>query len=252
MIGRSDMTVEWGGAKRLQLIVCKVLQREAYFCAARSRNVVDIALMEQGLHDEPDRLRREVQKALECTHDIQGRPYDASLLGYGLCSNGVVGLGAEIPIVIPRAHDCITVLLGSKERYQEYFHSHRGVYWYSPGWIESGKQPSRERYEKLLGEYTQKYGADNAQYLMEVEQTWIKEYEWTTFVDWGLVPADDYKAFTRQCAAFLGWEYDELQGDAGLMQRFVDGVWSDEEFLIVKPGRQIAEDVTNRGIIKAQ
>ncbi len=252
MIGRSDMTVEWGGAKRLQLLVCKVLQREAYFCAARSRNVVDIMLMEQGLHDEPDRLRREVQKALERTHDVQGRPYEASLLGYGLCSNGVVGLGAEIPIVIPRAHDCITVLLGSKERYREYFDSHRGVYWYSPGWIESGKQPSRERYERLLEEYTQKYGADNAQYLMEVEQTWIKEYEWTTFVDWGLVPPDDYKAFTKQCAAFLGWEYDELKGDAGLMQRFVDGVWSDEEFLIVEPGRRIAEDVTNRGIIKAQ
>ncbi len=252
MIGRSDMTVEWGGAQRVQLIVCKVLQREAYFCAARSPNVVDIVLMEQGLHDEPDRLRREVQKALERTHDIQGRPYDASLLGYGLCSNGVVGLGAEIPVVIPRAHDCITVLLGSKERYQEYFDSHRGVYWYSPGWIESGKQPSRERYERLLEEYTQKYGADNAQYLMEVEQTWIKEYKWTTFVDWGLVPPDDYKTFTRQCAAFLGWEYDELKGDAGLMQRFVDGVWSDEEFLIVEPGRRIAEDVTNRGIIKAQ
>jgi len=252
MIGRSDMTVGWGGAKRLQLIACKVLQREAYSCAARSRNVVDIVLMEQGLHDEPDRLRREVQKALERTHDIQGRPYDASLLGYGLCSNGVVGLGAEIPIVIPRAHDCITVLLGAKERYQEYFDSHRGVYWYSPGWIESGKQPCRERYEKLLEEYTHKYGADNAKYLMEVEQTWIKEYQWTTFVDWGLVEADDYRAFTRQCAAFLGWEYDELKGDAGLMQRFVDGLWNAEEFLIVEPGQRIAEDVTNRGIIKAQ
>ena len=159
MIGPNDITVPVGGAKRLQLIACKVMQREAYFCAARSRNVVDIVLMPQGLHNEPDRLRREVQKALERTRDIQDRPYDASLLGYGLCSNGVVGLGAEIPIVIPRAHDCITLLLGSKDRYQEYFDSHRGVYWYSPGWIESGKQPSQERYDLLLREYVQKYGA---------------------------------------------------------------------------------------------
>ena len=72
---------------RLQFIVCKVMQMEAYFCAARSKNVVDIVLMPQGLHDEPDKLREEVQKALNNTHDIQGRPYDASLLGYGLCSN---------------------------------------------------------------------------------------------------------------------------------------------------------------------
>jgi hypothetical protein len=252
MIGGSDITIPHGDAQRLQLIACKVLQREAYFCAARSWNIVDVVLMEQGLHDEPDRLRREVQKALERTHDIQGRPYDASLLGYGLCSNGVVGLAAPIPLVIPRGHDCITVLLGSKQRYQEYFDSHRGVYWYSPGWIESGKQPSQERYDRLLEEYTRKYGADNAQYLMEVEQTWIKEYKWATFVDWGLVGADVYRTYTRQCADFLGWSYDELTGDPALMQRFVDGVWSSEEFLVVEPGRRIAEDVTNRGIIKAE
>ncbi len=251
MLDGGDITVRRGG-KRLQLIACKVLQREAYFCAARSPNVVDIVLMEQGLHNEPDRLRREVQKALERTQDIQGRPYDASLLGYGLCSNGAVGLTAAIPIVIPRAHDCITVLLGSKERYQEYFDAHRGVYWYSPGWIESGKQPSQERYERLLEEYTRKYGEDNAQYLMDVEQTWMKEYQWATYVDWGLVAADDYKAFTRECAAFLHWNYEELAGDTGLMQRFVDGIWSGEEFLVVPPGQKIAEDVTNKGIIKAQ
>ncbi len=252
MMNESNVTVPPGNPKRLQMIVCKVLQREAYFCAARSPNVVDIVLMEQGLHDEPDRLRREVQEALERTHDIQGRPYDASLLGYGLCSNGVVGLGAEIPIIVPRGHDCITLLLGSKDRYQEYFDSHRGIYWYSPGWIESGKQPSQQRHETLLREYTEKYGQDNAEYLMEVEQTWAKEYQWATFVDWGLVDGESYKAFTRQCAVFLGWNYDKLTGDPGLMQRFVDGAWNDEEFLIVEPGRQIAEDVTNRGIIKAQ
>ena len=252
MMGRSNIVIQHGSAKRLQLIVCKVLQREAYFCAARSRHVVDIVLMEQGLHDEPDRLRREVQTALRRTDDIQGRPYDASLLGYGLCSNGVVGLAAEIPVVIPRGHDCITLLLGSKERYQEYFDSHRGVYWYSPGWIESGKQPCKERYERLLEEYRQKYGQDNAQYLMEVEQTWMKEYQWATFVDWGLIDVDEYKAFTRQCATFLGWSYDELKGDPGLMQRFVDGLWGEDEFLVVPPGRRIAEDVTNEGIIKAE
>jgi len=241
-----------GKTLRLQLIVCKVLQREAYYCAARSPNVVDIVLMEQGLHDTPDRLRQEVQKALQQTRDIQDRPFDASLLGYGLCSNGTVDLTAEIPVVIPRGHDCITLLLGGKERYQEYFDSHRGVYWYSPGWIESGKQPSRQRYELLLAEYTEKYGADNAEYLMEVEQTWMKEYNWATYVDWGLVDSDDYRAYTKECADFLGWNYDELPGDAGLMQRFVDGVWSDEEFLVVEPGQRIAEDVTNEGIIKAE
>ena len=228
------------------------MQREAYFCAARSKNVVDIVLMEQGLHDEPEKLRSEVQKALDNTCDIQGRPYDASLLGYGLCSNGIVGLSAKIPIVAPRGHDCITLLLGSKDKYQEYFDSHRGVYWYSAGWIESGKQPSEERYEKMLKEYKEKYGDDNAQYLMEVEQKWIKEYDWATYIDWGFVDSDEYKNYTKRCAEFLRWNYDELKGSPVLMQKLVDGDWHNSDFLVVKPGQKIGEDLTNDGIIKAE
>ena len=228
------------------------MQREAYFCAARSKNVVDVVLMEQGLHDEPQKLRSEVLKALDNICDIQGRPYDASLLGYGLCSNGVAGLSAPIPIVVPRGHDCITLLLGSKDKYQEYFDSHRGVYWYSAGWIESGKQPSRERYEQLLKQYKEKYGDDNAQYLMEVEQGWIRQYNWATYIDWGLGRSDQCRDYTKRCAEFLHWNYDELKGSSDLMQKLVDGRWDDGEFLVVKPGQTIREDLTSAGILKAE
>jgi hypothetical protein len=208
--------------------------------------------MEQGLHDTPDELRRQVQKALDNILDIQGRPYDASLLGYGLCSNGIVGLSAEVPIVVPRGHDCLTRLLGSNEKYEEYCDSHRGVYWYSTGWIEAGKQPSKERYERLLAEYKKKYGDDNAQYLMEVEQDWIKQYNWATYIDWGLANTDKYRQYAKQCAEFLNWNFDELKGDPALMQRLLDGDWGESDFLVVEPGRKINEDVTSEGIIKAQ
>lgn len=237
---------------RLQFIVCKVLQREAYYCAARSTNVVDIVLMEQGLHDTPDKLRTEVQRALNNTLDIQGRPYDASLLGYGLCSNGIVGLSAQIPIVVPRGHDCITLLLGSKDRYQQYFDSQPGTYWYSPGWIESGKQPSKERYEQLLLQYRQKFGDDNAEYLMQLEHDWMHKYNCAAYVDWGFVDCDRYKQFTKDCAEFLGWNYNELTGEPGLIQRLLDAQWNDAEFLLVKPGQKIAEDLTCPAIITAQ
>ena len=142
----------------LQFIICKVLQREAYLCAAQSPNTIDIVLVPQGLHNEPDKLRLAVQEALKAETDPRGRKYDASLLGYGLCSNGIAGLQAGIPIIVPRAHDCITLLLGSKEKYREYFDSHPGVYWYSSGWIEHSLQPGRERVELLLQTYREKYG----------------------------------------------------------------------------------------------
>jgi len=228
------------------------MQKEAYFCASRSKNTIDIVLMEQALHTEPDRLRSQLQQALNNTTDAQGRTYDASLLGYGLCSNGIVGLTAEIPIVAVRGHDCITLLLGSKERYRQYFDTHRGVYWFSPGWIETDTQPGQQRREQTLEEYIQKYGQDNAGYLMEVEHSWMKEYKWATYIDWPLGNCDSYKKYTKRCANSLAWNYDEIKGDPALMQRLVDGHWNQAEFLIVQPGQEIAEALTEDGIIKAQ
>src|SRR5210317_132956 len=155
------------------------MQREVYLCASRCKNIIDIVLMPQGLHDTPDILRGEVQKELDKTADPSGKPYDAILLGYCLCSNGITGLHSDIPVVVARGHDCMTLLLGSRHRYQEYFDTHKGIYWYSIGWIEqcNAPMPGKERFETILAQYTEKYGADNAQYLMDMEQGWIKEYK---------------------------------------------------------------------------
>ena len=237
---------------RLKFVTCKVLQREAYHCAAKSPNIVDIHLMPQGLHNEPEKLREQVSQALRQTHDVENRPYDAILLGYGLCSNGIVGLSAAIPLVIPRGHDCITLLLGSKEKYSDYFDTHRGIYWYSPGWIETGAQPSRARCEKLLSEYTEKYGTDNAAYLMEMEQNWMKEYSRATYITWPEI-ADQprFRQYTRDCAAYMKWDYDSLTGDPSLIQDLVDGNWNPDRFLVVEPGMQTASDPTSPNLIKA-
>ncbi|MCX6993059.1 MAG: DUF1638 domain-containing protein [Kiritimatiellaeota bacterium] len=237
---------------RLKYIVCKAIQREAYYCAARSANIVDVVIMPQGLHNEPDKLRSQVQAEVDRIVDIQERPYDAILLGYGLCSNGIADIKAPaIPIVVARGHDCITLLLGSKELYQSYFDSHRGIYWYSTGWIENSLQPGKERYEQTLQSYKEKYGDDNAEYLMQMEQNWFKEYSWATFIDWGLVDSAKYRQYTKECAAYLKWNYDELKGDKSLLQKMVDGQWDNDLFLVVKPGKKISPDVNNRGIIKA-
>ena len=237
---------------RLKFVTCKVMQREAYLCASRSRNIIDIVQMPQGLHDTPDLLRSEVQKELDKTADVSGKSYDAVLLGYCLCSNGITGLHSDIPVVVARGHDCMTLLLGSRHRYQDYFDTHKGIYWYSIGWIEQCNtfRPGKERFEKILSEYTDKYGEDNAQYLMEMEQNWINEYKRATFIDWGLQGTQAAKAYTRECAAFMHWEYDEIKGNPSLMQRLLDGDWDDEDFLVVKPGQTIQEDLTNPGIMK--
>ena len=146
----------------------------------------------------------------------------------------------------------MTLLLGSKEKYKQYFETHKGVYWYSPGWIDHGDQPSKQKYERLLEQYQQKFGADNAKYLMETEQDWMNKYNWATYIDWGFDCSEQDKKFTKKCAEYLGWNYDELKADPSLMQQLLDGNWPEDKFLIIKPGQKITEDLTNQGIINAE
>lgn len=236
---------------RFKWIVCKTLEKESYFCAARSPHIVDVVLMPQGLHNTPQILCTEVQNELNKTVDVQGNLYDAILLGYGLCGNGILGLTSKIKMVVPRAHDCVTLLLGSREKYQHYIETHRGVYWYSDGWIRTTTMPGKERYEALLAEYTEKFGPDNAKYLLDMEQSWMKEYNWAVYIDWVMPESLQQREYTRQCAQWLGWQFDCVTGSPVLLQRLADGLWNEEDFLIVQPGAAIAEDLTQPDLIKA-
>ena len=105
--------------------------------------------------------------------------YDAILLGYALCGRGTEGLRAgKTQIVLPRAHDCIGLLMGSRSRYQTYFDTHPGVYFRSPGWLENqgpGEllQPANSSKQNTLGERRSReeliaqYGEENGNYLFE-------------------------------------------------------------------------------------
>ena len=244
----TDRDIATDGPRRFRLISCRVLQREAYFCASRSSNIVDVDLVEQGLHNEPNKLTTELQRSID---ETDPDTYEAVLLGYGLCSNGIAGLTAPVTMAVPRGHDCMTLLLGSKERYRDYFDKHRGIYWYSPGWIEYANQPGKRRFDVLRESYVEKYGDENADYLMEMEQNWMTEYSRATFIQWPFPESDRYRSFTKKCAEFMDWEYDEVPGDPGLFQRLMDGVWNDSETLIVEPGQQIVSDPASPGIIRA-
>jgi hypothetical protein len=223
---------------RLLLIACKVLYREFCYYAAISRNLVELRFLEQGLHNEPTKLRERVQAEIDAA-DGDGK-YDAILLGYGLCSNGIEGLrSSKHKIVIPRAHDCITFFLGSKERYINYFSDHPGTYWYTPGWIETNGAADRPRYDAVYREYVAKYGEDNARYLFEVLQAWIEHYDRAAYVDLGFCDNTGYRQRTRDIAAEREWEYVEVDGDPRLVIDLLEGNWESERFLVVEPGEAV-------------
>lgn len=67
------------------------------------------------------------------------------MIGYGLCGRGTVGVVArDVPLAIPRVHDCIALFLGSDARHREQFAKHPGTYYVSAGWVEE-KDPGPQR-----------------------------------------------------------------------------------------------------------
>jgi hypothetical protein len=240
---------------RYKLIACDVLGRELSACVATCRPIVDVHFLPKGLHDlgaEPMGAR--LQEAIDQTEPCR---YDAILLGYGLCNNGTLGLRAPVPMVIPRAHDCISLLLGSRNAYQAHFERNPGTYFLSPGWVERVSDlakdpesiPSQLGMNRTYDEYVNRFGEENARYLVETLGGWLKQYRKLAYIETGVGDSRPYKDWARTQATERGWEYEELEGSNDLLLRLTSGTWDIADFLMIPAGQTIAASY-DEGIVK--
>ena len=243
---------------RLKLVACEVVYREVCLCVAQSRNIVDVDFVSQGLHDLKNQdMCRRLQERVDAADPAK---YQAVALAYALCNNGVVGLTARsIPLVLPKAHDCITFFFGSRRAYQSYFDEHPGTYYRTTGWTERDSvnlEPMKDGVMHQLGldrtyhEYVEKYGEDNARYIMQVMGGWERNYKQCTYIDMGIREDLGYDAAARDDAAQKGWSFDRIRGDLSLIRRLVDGEW-DDDFLVVPPGHRVAAS-NDEGVLRVE
>ncbi len=219
---------------RLKLIGCEVLYRELCAAVSRSVNQVDLEFLPKGLHDMGSAAM--LARLQETLDRAEGAGYEAVLFGYALCGNGLVGLTARsLPLIIPRAHDCITLFLGGKERYNDYFDSHPGVYFKTTGWIERG-QNIDSQLSFAFDDLVTRYGEEAAKY---VYQELTKHYRQFTFIEMGVEPDDSFEREAQREAASRGWMFEKVKGDMGLIQQLVDGPWDEDRFLTVPPGSRV-------------
>lgn len=233
---------------RLQLITCDMLMRPVEHYVASSKHELVVSDLSASLHVEPGSLRDRIQGEIDRI-EAEDADAEAILLGYGLCGGATTGLVARSrPLVLTRAHDCATIFLGSRDRYQREHETTPGTYWFTEdnvkrgdalkGW-QLGDAGRSDDVVATRQEYIEQYGQENADYLMETMGEWRSRYQRGAFLETGLAPDDVAEQRARQESEMRGWRFERVTSDLGLIERLVEGEW-DEDFIVVQPGQQLA------------
>lgn len=244
-----------------KLISCNVFQREACWAVAQAPQIIDMDFIELGEHAHSGNLRNRLQALIDAA-DATNR-YEAILLLFGVCGNATVGLCAgRTMLVMPRAHDCCTILLGSRQKFQQEFGNAPSTPFSSSGYLERGSYFLRTDdgvntvvYGNALAEYVEKYGRENAEYIWEALHPKVPDEahnKRAVFIDLPetahLRLAERFQAEAQKA----GKQYERMEGNIRLIRDLIWGRWNEEDFLRVKPGERIAGVYDFQEVIRAE
>jgi hypothetical protein len=218
------------------VIACQVLQNmlERLLPANLAEQVT---YMDYGLHRVPNNMTGTLQAAIDKIEQPS-----LVVLGYGLCGNGLDGIKAGLhTLLVPRADDCIAILLGSRQAYLREFEAVPGTYYLSKGWLESGSHPLKE-----YQECAEKYGLEDADWIMDQQ---YQHYERLVLVTHSQADMEKYRPWAQAVAHFCErWDmrYEEILGSDDFVRRLVEAATvpdnAGHDFIIIPPGGEIRQE----------
>ena len=212
------------------VIACRIMQPEMEALRSEDKSV-ELRYLDQSLHRTPDRMPGLLQEQIDEVEKYASK----IILGYGLCSNGIVGVTApEQGLYVPKAHDCITLFLGSRAQYDKTFHEKPGTYYLTPGWVAEKKDPLGQ----MENEYIPKLGREMAEWGIKEE---LKHYTHIALIDTQVVNLAPLRQRAMQNAQFLGKKYEEISGALDFFKKILFGPYDKGDFLFLNPDETISQ-----------
>ncbi|MDT8377403.1 MAG: DUF1638 domain-containing protein [Desulfotignum sp.] len=231
------------------IIACAVLARDIKEVAREMGLKPVYKFLEAGLHENPHKLNTQVQEAIDQISE-QGSA-DRIIIGYGICGKGTVGLTSrDIPLVIPRVHDCIALFLGGDAAYQEQFKKYPGTYYLSAGWCEEKAIPVSQRRGRawfgnrqlVYEDVKNTHGRTAADHTFAFLNSWQKNYQRAAFIETRSGQAARYEQMAKEMAEEYGWRFERIKGDQCLIHQMLTATESTSGVLVVPPGHTITFD----------
>lgn len=212
-----------------QVVACEVMAQELRE-AARGLEL-KVCLVDQGLHLTPERMKKVIQEKVDRAGP---RPV---LLGYGLCSNGLMGIRAgEGGLYVPRCHDCIALFMGSAEEFNRRFRQRPGTYYLTPGWLARRKDPL----SILREEYAPRLGLAKADWAMRQE---LKHYTHISLITTGVGDVAAARRRARENCDYFSKQYEEITGSLALLRLLLAMPEDSRQIIRVKPGQHIKQEM---------
>jgi N-methylhydantoinase A/oxoprolinase/acetone carboxylase beta subunit len=217
--------------------------------AERLGLAVEFQFLQAGLHEQPARLRKELQAAID-TISADGNAARI-VIGYGICGRGTTGIQSRgIPLVIPKVHDCIAILLGGADIYRSEFRRYPGTYYISAGWYEEKAVPISQRNlqawygdtQLRRADIARQYGDQVADNTIRFLNTWQKNYQRAAYIDTGTRSGSSAEAYAKKMARAYGWQYERIPGSTALIEKILTGNVTTPDILVVPPHHSVEFD----------
>ncbi len=229
-VDTEENTVTYSQNPRV-VIACEAIKPELEHLRQGYEKEVNTVYLPQNMHRTPhllpDLIQEQVDKAAEYASKI--------ILGYGLCSNGIVGVQApDQGLVVTKSHDCVALYLGSVEKYKKISMEQPGTYYFTPSWIDGNKDPLGT----LENEYIPRLGRAWAEWGAKEE---LKHYTYFAFINTGVGDVERFRERTWENVRYFDKKFQEIPGDQTYFQRILFGPYDREYFYLVPPWEKVQQ-----------